>query len=448
MKFSGPEYVNVNGQTRIRLTVSGSNGIMDQYFKGYYSTDNGSTWVSFIRRPDDGYYSGGTETRSFILEDFPDVIRKFPNTKTIKIKFEHHGDTPFVGWRQLDSKTKDVDLVANDITRPELSMKVTGTPLSNSYNMIDITSLTPTFTPTTKLGASVKSYSFTVEGKSYTTAPYTSAVLTQGGWQTVTGTVTDSRGFTASVSERIWVMANMPSLDVTGGYLNEAISCYITPANKDAYSRLVLSRKVGSSYEDIMTVDVNTLSSNATKAVTITGNDLTGTYEKFPNTVNVPVRVRLLTYTDAYATQIEENTKDITLKIPDNADTKPSITNIATVGSPTLLNQSELYVKGKNGVKPTVTAGGKYNASIAKITWTVDGKTYDHGKASDALTSFGTLPIVVTATDTRGFSNSATKNISVSDYTKPLLSAADGKSKIIIDRSADGDSDLFTLRPK
>lgn len=396
-------------------------------------------------------------TVSFAIEDSDKrgmFINSYPNSTTgvvyIALETRYQVAGIYSPWAEQEKHTLTYPINKNDVTTPKVtSFSVSPTKTVNGYNFIGSTALQASIAGSAQCGASVSSYSFVVEGKTYSTAPYTSAVLTQGGWQTVTGTVTDSRGFTASVTQRIWVMAAMPSLDVTGGYLNEAISCNITPANKDAYSRLVLSRKVGSSYEDVKTVDVEPISeSNRTEAVSLTGNELTGTYEKFPNTVDAPIRVRLLTYTDAYVTQIEENVKELTLKIPDNADTKPSITNISTVGSPALLNQSELYVKGKNGVKPTVTAGGKYKASIAKITWTVDGKTYDHGGASDFLTSFGTLAIKVTATDTRGFSNSATKNISVSDYTKPLLGAADGKSKIIIDRSTDGSIDYLYIAAK
>lgn len=408
-----------------------------EIFDLYFAWPNGST-VSFAIEDSD--------RRSMFINSYPGSTTGSVNI-ALETRYQILGN--YTSWAQQEKYTLYYPINKNEVTTPKVtSFSVSPTATNNGYNMVGVTALQASIGGTAQCGASVKSYNFTVEGKTYTTAPYTSAALTQGGWQTVTGTVEDSRGFTASVSKKIWVMANMPTLDVTGGYLNEAINCNITPANKDAYSRLVLYRKVGSSYEDIKTVDVGTKAVNSTQVVTLTSGELAGTYEKYPDTINVPIRVKLLTYNDAYTTQIEENTKEITLKIPDNADTKPSITNIATLAVPTLLNQSELYIKGKNGVKPTVTAVGKYKANIAKITWTVNEKAYNHGETSDAITSFGTLPIVVTATDTRGITNSATKTISVNDYTKPLLSAVDGRNKIIIERRTEGNVDFLYIAAK
>lgn len=436
-----------DNKTHIRIYNDGPGLFKEQRFRLY--APNGAIW--------DKELSGGVSslTWEFYIEDAPDkFISPYPNQQkgSFNVALETRYTAAWVGstdWREEEKQTVEYFIKNNSTTAPKVtSFSVSPTATNNGYNMVGVTALQASIGGSAQWGASVTSYKFTVEGKTYTTAPYTSAALTQGGWQTVTGTVEDSRGFTASVSKKIWVMANMPTLDVTGGYLNEAINCNITPANKDAYSRLVLYRKVGSSYEDIKTVDVGTKAVNSTQVVTLTSGELAGTYEKYPDTINVPIRVKLLTYNDAYTTQIEENTKEITLKIPDNADTKPSITNIATLAVPTLLNQSELYVKGKNGVKPTVTAAGKYKANIAKITWTVNDKAYNHGETSDAITSFGTIPIVVTATDTRGITNSATKTISVNDYTKPLLSAVDGRNKIIIERRTEGNVDFLYIAAK
>jgi hypothetical protein len=328
-------------------------------------------------------------------------------------------------------------------------MGVSAAPLSNGYNMVGTTALTPTFSASTKLGASVKSYTFTVEGKSYSTAPYTSAALTQGGWQTVTGTVTDTRGFTATVSERIWVMAAMPSLSVSGStYLDRAIGCNFTPANKDAYSRLILARKSGDGFVDFKTIDVGQKPSNTTESVTIGTDELVSIYEAFPNTADVPLRIRLLTYQDAYSTKIEETAQDITLKIPENDDTKPRITSIEKAGHPTLLGNSGLFVKGKNGVRVTASGEGRYKSSIASIWWKVGESEFGNGDPSGIFAEYGTIPIIVYVLDTRGFQNSTTENITVSDYTKPLLVAADGKSNILADRVSDGDKDYLYIAAK
>lgn len=64
-----------------------------------------------------------------------------------------------------------------------------------------------------KYGAAISECSLTVEGKTVSEAPYTSGILSRSGDITVTGTVKDSRGFTAAIADTISVYAyNKPVL--------------------------------------------------------------------------------------------------------------------------------------------------------------------------------------------------------------------------------------------
>ena len=385
-------------------------------------------------------YTEGKETLSFAIEDEGKkeyFITPYPNSTTGYVRLELEINFLNTGW-VVDKDERyplNYTINSNSVTKPTLAMSIAPTELSNGHNMVGTTALTPTFSASAKLGASVRSYIFTVEGKSYSTAPYTSAVLTQGGWQTVTGTVTDSRGFTTTVSERIWVMSNMPSLSLSGNtYLDKGINCNITPANKDAYSRLVFVRKNGDTYTDFKTVDVGQKVSNHTQKIMFEAMELTGIYNEYPDTTEVPLTVRLLTYTDAYHTKIEESSQNITLTIPENEDTKPQITSIVTEGHPILLSDASLFVKSKNGVKVTAQGTGKYNADIASIKWKIADSEYDNGEPSALFSTYGMIPVIAYVTDTRGFTNTKISNISVYDYTKPLLTAVEGKSNIIVER--------------
>lgn len=55
-------------------------------------------------------------------------------------------------------------------------------------------------------GSTIKSYKITANGKTYTTAAATTDFLTSSGTNTITGTVTDSRGRTKSVSKTVTVL--------------------------------------------------------------------------------------------------------------------------------------------------------------------------------------------------------------------------------------------------
>lgn len=72
--------------------------------------------------------------------------------------------------------------------------------------------------------STISSYSTTVNGKSYSVDPATSAVLTKSGSVTVTGKVTDARGYYRTLTKSITVQPyKKPTLAATSGY--KAIVC-------------------------------------------------------------------------------------------------------------------------------------------------------------------------------------------------------------------------------
>lgn len=120
----------------------------------------------------------------------------------------------------------------------------------------------------------------------------------------------------------------------------------------------------------------------------------------------------------ADGTSIGVATKTFTVTIP--ASVQPSIDSIVLAEG----EQSGfgVYTKTLSSVEATVTASGIYGSTIEQITMTVAGALYEatNGVAESSIFNiYGTLPVVITATDSRGITVSETRNITVYDYFSP-----------------------------
>ena len=137
------------------------------------------------------------------------------------------------------------------------------------------------------------------------------------------------------------------------------------------------------------------------------------------------------------------SSKTLTLRVPNNSTTRPVISSIDTTPSSSLSSPfSTLYIKGYTAVKTVVTAAGaKVSgtsiASITSYTTTVDGVAKTGSTTtSNKLKSSGSVPVKVTVTDSRGFSTSQTKTISVYSYSPPAVIPKTGNTSVIAARSA------------
>lgn len=120
----------------------------------------------------------------------------------------------------------------------------------------------------------------------------------------------------------------------------------------------------------------------------------------------------------ADGTSIGTATKTFTVTVP--ATVLPSIDSITLAEG----EQSGygVYVKTLSSVEATVTASGIYGSTIGLITMQVEGALYTavNGVAESVIfNTSGTLPVVITATDSRGYQVSETRNITVYDYYSP-----------------------------
>lgn len=120
----------------------------------------------------------------------------------------------------------------------------------------------------------------------------------------------------------------------------------------------------------------------------------------------------------ADGTSIGTATKNFTATVP--ATVLPSIDSITLAeGEQSGFN---VYVKTLSSVEATVTASGIYGSTISLITMQVEGALYTatSGVAESVIfNTSGTLPVLITATDSRGYQVSETRNITVYDFFTP-----------------------------
>lgn len=144
-----------------------------------------------------------------------DVARQFPNAKSGTMTatlytFETENAAGRIG--STSSKTFTVNLPESTSTKPTVTMELSPeTPYEKFKNLYlqGRSKVKATFSGEGKYGASISSYSMQAEGDNYS-SPYTSDILRNSGDVTITGKVTDSRGFTNSTPKIINVIAYEP----------------------------------------------------------------------------------------------------------------------------------------------------------------------------------------------------------------------------------------------
>lgn len=144
----------------------------------------------------------------------------------------------------------------------------------------------------------------------------------------------------------------------------------------------------------------------------------TSFYAKIPNATQGNVTITLDTYTGA--TLIGSNSYTVSVLVGSSIKpTVPSIT-LSPVNTNAWLNSQGLYVGGYTKVRVQSSASPGTGASITsyQISGAVSGTGSDY--TSGVLTA-GAKSITVTATDSRGRSNSKTVSVTFLDYANPSL---------------------------
>jgi hypothetical protein len=129
--------------------------------------------------------------------------------------------------------------------------------------------------------------------------------------------------------------------------------------------------------------------------------------------------------------------KDKTFTMSNNTATKPSVTINYTLNNDSLPSKfTGMCIQGKSRLNINLTAEGKYGANITNYSVSVGERTYYLSSfTTDVITNTGDVDIVATVRDTRGFTGTASDQISVLAYSKPLVIPIGNENAILCYRS-------------
>ena len=250
-----------------------------------------------------------------------------------------------------------------------------------------------------------------------------------------TGWLYSDHNYSASeASYTLPSIARASSLTASNGTLGVSQTLKIN--RKSTSFRHILRRTVGSS-------DTNVLIGKNQNYVSYDWEPSLSwaSYNKSGNKISC--KLELETYTSSSASSaIGTVSKNITLTIPENSDTKPTVSIAVAPVNPSSFPSTlaSLYIQGKSKAKVTCTASPKYNATISEYTvsaGTLSKKGSSAAQTTDYLQTAGSIPVTAKVKDSRGFygKTAAATNITVLPYSKPTIAPVDGQSKIICERS-------------
>lgn len=351
-----------------------------------------------------------------------------------------------------DAAYKEISLSIPNTTATQPTVTMTLSPVndftsSSAIYVKGLSKVKAAFTDGAgKYGATIASYKLTVESKDYG-SPYTSAYLTGSGSISVKGTVTDSRGFSRSYSQTITVKDYAkPTIDLLScstSYFNGTMTYKYTPANAEFYSRCVVALNINSTYTQIKEILLGVkAAAQQTATLNLAESELSTIYEKFPSSTKGTLRFTFSTYVDAnYSEQVgETDYKEITLSIPNIDATQPTATMTLSPVTSLAAPFNTLYIKGKSKLDADFSGGaGKYGATVTSYSMSVEGKDYaDPHTTDNYLLNPGSVTVKGIVTDSRGFSRTYTKDITVIDYGAPKILAVSGESEVIAARCDSG----------
>lgn len=250
-----------------------------------------------------------------------------------------------------------------------------------------------------------------------------------------TGWLYSDHNYSASeASYTLPSIARASSLTASNGTLGVSQTLKIN--RKSTSFRHILRRTVGSS-------DTNVLIGKSQNVVSYAWSPSKSWAQYNTTGKTIACKLELETYASSSATSVIGTvSKNITLTIPEDDDTKPTVSiAVAPVNPsnfPTAL--AGLYIQGKSKAKVTCTASPKYNATISEYTvsaGTLSKRGSSSAQTTDYLQTAGSIPVTAKVKDSRGFygQTAAATNITVLPYSKPTIAPIDGQSKIICDRS-------------
>lgn len=231
--------------------------------------------------------------------------------------------------------------------------------------------------------------------------------------------------------------STIDSLTCSTQYLTGAFTYQYTPKNPNAYNRMYIYTNVDGTLTEVMWRNRGQKSaSRQTATETLNESRLETIYNRYPNTSQVTLRFILRTYSDSsYIKVVGSAYKDITLSIPNDETTQPTVSTMTLSPlSDLTAPYNGLYLQGHSRVKAALGFETKYGASVVASSITVNGNSHASPYESDILTQDGTISVKATVKDSRGFYGTYYKEIEVIPYSKPYIRAKSGESSVIASR--------------
>ena len=228
-------------------------------------------------------------------------------------------------------------------------------------------------------------------------------------------------------------MSTVTSQSILPGTINMSGSLALTTIPR-ASTMTVPNVEIGQS----STFSVTAASSSFTHSITYSFSGLTGTvatlnagvssaswtppyefYAKLPNSTSGTISYVLHTYSGG--TEVGTNSYNGTVKVGTGVIPYINSVTLSPVNTNAWINNKGLYVKGYTKVRVQSSASGGAGSSMS--SYTISGSFSGSGAdyTSAIIGWSGTITVKVTATDSRGRSNSMTKTVTYLDYSNPSL---------------------------
>ena len=151
-----------------------------------------------------------------------------------------------------------------------------------------------------------------------------------------------------------------------------------------------------------------------------------------PNAVSGKLTILCQTYNGT--TLVGTKSTEITVTVPDDENTKPSVTMKLSPVADIPAVFAGLYIKGKTKVKAAFSAESEHS-NVKSYKLSVSGMAATGNPAtSGVLAVSGEIKVTGTVTDTRGYSRSVAQTITVLPYDMPRVIPANGQNMVVCER--------------
>ena len=217
------------------------------------------------------------------------------------------------------------------------------------------------------------------------------------------------------------------SLSCETSYFTGKLTYKYTPLSANFYNQVNISLDLDGTYIAVKSINLGQkAASQQTASVTLSADERSTIYTNLPSATSGKLRFTFRTYSDSgYSNQVgNAGYKEITLSIPNDSTTKPTMTMSLSPEPAVSATNSSLYIARVSKVKASFTnAQARFGASIVSYKLTVNGKDYGSPYISDVLSATLLAEVKGTVTDSRGFSTVITQYIAVNMFSQPSISS-------------------------